>query len=147
MIHLPQPQRKFRWMALLYAAGLLVWFSFEDDSPRSVILLGLGAAALMLGGWAYRQPALPAIRPVMLPLVGSATGLLLGLLTSVNSAGLMFFKDALHAHLFPDYPPGLMLAVLSYAPLWALSGLLCGLGGALLYLAVRPSSQAAHYDE
>lgn len=147
MIQIPQPKRKFRWFTLLYALGLLVWFSFEDDSVRSVTLWGLGFAALLVMNWLPKQTALPPIRPAYLPLVTSAFGLMFGLVTNVSTVTLMFFKNALHAHLFPDYPPALMLALLSQAPAWALSGALVGLGGALLFLAVQPNTQAKPHDE
>jgi hypothetical protein len=68
-------------------------------------------------------------------------GLLLGaadgLGTSVATAVLMFFKNARHAHVFPDYPAGMIIAVLERAPLWAAAGALAGLSIGLAWLALQ----------
>ena len=47
------------------------------------------------------------------------TGSLIGALSALASALLMLFKDLRHGHIFPDYPPEMMLAMLER---FALSG-------------------------
>ncbi len=59
-----------------------------------------------------------------------------GLGGSVATAGLMFFKNARHAHVFPDYPAGMLLATLERAPMWAAAGGLIGLSVGLGCLAL-----------
>ncbi len=95
------------------------------------MLLGVGLALLL------------ALRVVPRPFSGPAWavvlfGALLGAGTSVAAVGLMFFKNALHAHVFLDFPPALLLALLSRAPGWALAGALGGAGVVLLRWALRP---------
>jgi hypothetical protein len=48
----------------------------------------------------------------------------------------MFFKNARHGHLFPDYTLEMMLAMLSRAPAWAIAGGLFGLSLGLGWLAL-----------
>lgn len=119
--------------ALLSAYGLLVfvWLSPEDQHVWPPVLLGAGAGLLL------------ALRVVPRPLEApgwaiALFGALLGAGTSVAAVGLMFFKNALHAHVFLDFPPALLLALLSRAPGWALAGALAGCGAALLRRALRP---------
>jgi hypothetical protein len=74
--------------------------------------------------------------PVSYILPGAAIlGVITGLGASITTTGLMFFKDALHAHLFPDFPPLMMLAILQRSPVWAVAGGLAGAGVAFLWLA------------
>lgn len=138
-LHLPRPGRRIRWAGLLYGLALLLWLSVEDNHVWPVAALGAGLAALLalvnllgrLGG--QDVPARCAV-------VGAAAlGALVGLGAAVATAALMLFKNALHAHLFLDYPPGLMLALLSRAPVWALAGGLVGLGLLLLWMALAKS--------
>ncbi|NWG16722.1 MAG: hypothetical protein HXY41_08815 [Chloroflexi bacterium] len=134
MLHLPRPGRRARLFALPFGLALLLWLSLEDTHIWPVALLGLGLSALLnlffvldkLGGQAIpRRYALP---------LAALAGVLIGLGASIAAAGLMFFKNALHAHVFLDFPPGLMLAMLERAPAWALAGGLFGLGLALIGL-------------
>jgi hypothetical protein len=49
----------------------------------------------------------------------------------------MFFKNARHSHLYPDYPPEQLLAMLGRAPIWMLAGAFLGLSLGLGWLALR----------
>ncbi len=128
MLRLPRPGRRDRLAGLGIGAALLLWLSVEDNHVWPAALLGAALAVLLvtlnllqhLGG-----RDLPARWVVP---GGGLLGMLAGLAASVVTAGLMLFKNALHAHLFPDYPPGLLLAILERAPVWALAGGLTGLG-------------------
>jgi hypothetical protein len=68
------------------------------------------------------------------PISAALLGGIVGLGGALSSAGFMFFKNALHAHAFWDYPPGMVGAMLSRAPSWALAGALAGLGMGCLWL-------------
>jgi hypothetical protein len=48
----------------------------------------------------------------------------------------MLFKDARHAHLYPDYPPALLGAMLARLPAWSLAGALAVVGIAIILAAV-----------
>jgi presenilin-like A22 family membrane protease len=55
----------------------------------------------------------------------------------------MLIKNGLHAHLFPDYPFGLIASVIARAPAWALAGSLAGLALMLVWAAKRPHAPTA----
>jgi hypothetical protein len=82
-----------------------------------------------------------------LPLAGALLGAALGLAAALTAATLMFFKNALHAHVFLDYPPALIGAMLARGPVWLLAGALLGLGAALGWLALRPAAADTDKDD
>ncbi len=129
-MRLPSTGRWPQRLALIYGAALFLWFSVEDNTVWPVTLFGLGLAMLIMGLTTLGKIGQKVI-PVraLLPLAAWFGGLT-GLGTSIATAGLMFFKNALHAHVFLDFPPGLMLAILERAPVWGAVGMLvgCGLG-------------------
>ena len=147
MIHIPTPNRRIRLTVMGYGLVLFLWLTFEDNQVWSVTLFGWGMAILAvlltlvnkLGG---RQIAASYLAPFALVL-----GILIGLGSSIATAGLMFFKNALHAHLFFDYPALMMLAVLERASYWGLAGGLMGLGAALAWLALRQVHDESGYGD
>lgn len=112
-------RRRLRWLALSYGLALWLWLSVEDTAVWPAVLFGLGLATLMLA-----LTFLDKLNLRWLPIFG----LLVGLGTAVASTVLMFFKNAVHAHVFWDFPPGLMFAILQRAWVWAAAGGLVGLG-------------------
>ena len=122
---------------LLVVAGIaiLLWSSLEDIDALAVTLLGL-LLATALGSWLvdsmpFNGNGRHLSRPKRMALAGTG----IGALTSVTTSLLMLFKNLRHAHVFPDYPPAMMLATLERMPLWALAGGLAGIGlGILLQL-------------
>jgi hypothetical protein len=136
-MRLPAPGRWWRLLALGFGFALLVWLSVEDVVMWPAALFGLGLSSLIVilstldkirGRWLARR---------YVPVLGLLLGAAVGLGTGVTAAGLMFFKNAMHAHVFPDYPAGLILAMLERAPLWMAAGALAGLGLGLAWLALR----------
>ena len=118
----------------LIALSLIIffWSGVEDDDVVTVTALGLALSLTLalrllisrLGG----AGTITALRGwLALP-----TGAGIGALTSLTTVALMLFKDLRHAHPFPDYPPGLMLALLERLPAWSVAGALIGLGLCLL---------------
>lgn len=134
---LPVRGYKARIIALGYGSGLFFWLIPEDNQIWPVALLGAGLSALMMILWLmgklggkripFRYAALGA------PLVGAC----IGLGASLATVGLMFFKNARHGHIYPDFPPGVMGAVLQRAPHWAVAGALAGLGLVLAWIALK----------
>ncbi len=112
--------------------AVLLWSSLEDNDAMLVTILGalLAIAATMT---LFKLPFLRARFPSDdLPKRATVAGALVGTLASVTTPLLMLFKDLRHAHVFPDYPPGMMLAMLERMPMWALAGGLAGFGFGLL---------------
>jgi hypothetical protein len=136
-MRLPKPGRWSRLLVLGYAIALFVWLSVEDVATWPAVLFGLGLSSLIVilltlakirGRWLARR---------YVPLFSLLLGAAVGFGTAITTAGLMFFKNARHAHVFPDYPAGMMLAMLERAPLWAAAGALAGLSIGLAWLALR----------
>jgi hypothetical protein len=129
-----------------YGLVLFLWFSPEDNQVWPVTLLGAGMAALFaylivvnkLGG---------KLIPARYFLVGAPLlGILVGMGASVSTTGLMFFKNALHAHLFLDYPAPMLLAMLERAPIWGAAGGFCGLGAVLMWLLLRRDAHESGHE-
>jgi hypothetical protein len=59
---------------------------------------------------------------------------------------LMLIKDGLHAHLFPDYPFGMIVDILGRAPLWALAGILAGIGLLLAWWAIKQNDSTQRHS-
>jgi hypothetical protein len=123
-----------RTLALVYGAAALLWLSAEDNSIAPVVAFGAGLAGLFL------IPRLALLRRLSMPYTLVGAGLLgaaFGLGTALATVGLMLLKTGLHSHLFPDYPPAQMLALLQRAPVWMLAGVLAGVGLALAWAALK----------
>ncbi|MEO8612201.1 MAG: hypothetical protein ABI690_30180 [Chloroflexota bacterium] len=137
MIHIPTPNRRIRLVVMAYGLLLFLWFTPEDNQVWPVTLLGWGLAGLvvfmaLVNKFGGRQIPARYVVPLLTVLC-----VLVGLGSSIATAGLMFFKNALHAHLFFDYPTPMLLAILERAPYWGIAGGLAGLGAALAWLALR----------
>jgi hypothetical protein len=111
--------------------GILVffWLGTEDNSVQSAVLYGLGIASLSIAHAQYRLPKLLQLRR---RLRFALLGAIIGLSAALFAALLMLLKTALHTHLFPDYSLPLIAAMLVRAPVWAVAGVLMGLGIALV---------------
>ena len=121
-----------RHLLLVSGIAVLLWSGMEDSDALLVTLLG---ALLATAAWMtlLTSPRLGQIlarggRPRQAVLAGA----LIGALASVSTPLLMLFKDLRHAHVYPDYPVGMMLATLERMPAWALAGGLAGFGIGLL---------------
>ena len=111
---------------------MLLWSGLEDNDALLVTLLG----ALLAAATAMMLLASQRFRPLIAcgsrPIQGALAGALIGALAAVATPLLMLFKDLRHAHIYPDYPAGMMLAMLERMPAWALAGGLAGFGIGLL---------------
>lgn len=126
------PSKRARHLLLVSGIAVLLWSGMEDNDAVPVTVLGAllatAAALLLLDSHKLR----PAIARGSRPLQGVLTGALIGTLASLATPLLMLFKDLRHAHVYPDYPAGMMLATLERMPAWALAGGLAGFGIGLL---------------
>ncbi len=137
MFRVPVRSRRLRWLALTYGVIVLLWLSREDNDVVTVAVIGGGLALLLLTFVVTGQLGGRSIPARFVLAGGVVLGLLAGLGTAVATTGLMLFKNALHAHLFLDYPPLVMLGVLQRAPAWMLAGALAGLGLGLAWRAIK----------
>lgn len=134
---LPPLQNRDPLLLIGYGFGLMIWFSSENASLPVVSGLGAGLSFLLVrllvlrqwGGkiFSWRQ-WLPAA--VLL-------GLLVGFGAVWSTAGLMVFKNAWHAHAYPDFPAALVNGIIQRWLSWTLAGGLMGASAALFRLGVR----------
>ena len=136
-MRLPITGRWSRLLALGYGISLFFWLSLEDTSVWPVVIFGCGLAVLISLLVTLDKIGGRSVPARFVPVLGGLLGSITGLGVSVAVAALMFFKDARHAHVFPDYPTAMMLAILERAPIWALAGGLVGLSLGLGWLAWR----------
>lgn len=133
-----------RLFASIYGVAVLFWLSLEDNSVLPVTLIGTGFALLLLAlwlrnAWGGRRFGVRVWFPALVICGGAAGGL-----AALTVAALMFFKTGWHAHIYPDYPPQMILAMLERIPAWSASGALIGLAMALMLYArqSKPSGKA-----
>lgn len=137
-ITLPGWGLRLRLLSVLVAVGLLLWMSTEDNSATAVAALGVASTLLLLLGWLLRRWGGTRL-PLRAWLPGSiALGGLAGAGSALTAALLMFFKTAWHAHLYPDFPPQMMLDMLARLPVWGAAGAFIALGIACVRLATLP---------
>ncbi len=144
---IPVAGRRTRLIAMGYGLALFLWMSVEDNAVWPVTLHGLGLAALIVNLALLDKMGGKFIPPRYLPFAGALWGALIGLGASLAVTGLMFFKNAVHAHFFLDYPPELMLAILRRAPAWTIAGSLAGIGLALAWLSKLPKKNESTPEE
>lgn len=128
--------RRVRWATIGCGLAIFLWLAPEDNAVWPPVLLGTLTATLATTAWALRRWGGEALSPRFFVLLMIGLGLLAGMGASVTTAALMLLKNAQHGHVFPDYPLGLVGAILARAPLWALGGALGGLGSALIWKAL-----------
>ena len=126
------PTKRARHLLLLSGIAVLLWSGMEDNDAVPVTVLGAlvatAAAMTLFDSRRFRQDFARLSQPRQ----GVLAGAFIGALASLATPLLMLFKDLRHAHVFPDYPAGMMLATLERMPAWALAGGLAGFGIGLL---------------
>jgi len=140
-MRVPTYSRQMRWLIIGYGILVFLWLGPEDNHVWPVVFISMGAAALILTQWLLRRFGGQDISETYILPMGMTIGGIIGLATAVITALLMLFKNARHAHVFPDFPPGLMGAVLERAPVWTIAGSIFGLGVGLLLLAFHTKKE------
>ena len=130
-----QHTARARHLLVISGIAILLWSGMEDNDARLVTLLGW-LLATPLGMMLFNSRRLPTgFKRLGAIKLAALSGALIGSLASMTTPLLMLFKDLRHAHVFPDYPAGMMLATFERMPAWTLAGGLAGLGiGILLKL-------------
>jgi hypothetical protein len=117
-------QRWLRYYTFVLGALLLIWLPFEDSNEQLATLFAAGISAGLAAHLVIRRKLpLPASLLAYL-LLGSFVGLAVSPLTF----SLMAIKTGLHGHPAPDFTGTQLIAVFLRTPVWALGGLLIGLG-------------------
>jgi hypothetical protein len=128
----PPPDYRLRLGTLFWCGITFFWMSVEDTSAVTVAILGSGLAVFLMLWWLGQQYGGQRFSLRLGLLVLMLSGAIVGGGAVVLITFLMFFKTAWHAHLFPDYPIEMMLAMLMRLPVWGIAGALLGLGVGLL---------------
>ncbi len=140
-LRLARAKTKARFLMIGYGLVLIFWMSLEDSSTLTVSLLGTGAAVIYIGIWllnrlSERELAFRHWFPGMI-----FSGTLFGAASVLITVILMFFKSGWHGHIYPDYPPQMIFAMLTRLPVWALSGTLTAIFCAILLLLHKAQNQ------
>lgn len=143
MITIPHLPRRAVLIGLCYGGIILSWLSLEDNSVLPAVLIGISLSLLIALRWLFVRLGGKLIALNTALFGGIALGALIGAGAALATAALMLFKNGFHAHVFPDYPGGMIVEILLKTPAWTLAGGLCGLGVVLLMLAFGKSAQSA----
>jgi hypothetical protein len=126
-----------RWNMIACAVAIFIWSTPEEDRPIFPALLGAWLSASLLWRWLISRYSGRTLQGIHLITSAALFGAVSGALSNICAVLLMLFKDARHAHLFPDYPPPILGAMLARLPAWSLAGALSALGAALLLSALH----------
>jgi len=121
-----------------YGLVVLVWLSLEGSSTLPPALLGIGLAVILFGWIIMRRHSGERLSERLVRRYVLMGGFSMGAGGAILSALLMFFKSSWHGHIVPDYPFGMITAMLWRAPLWGIAGLLLAVG--VLLLQSNPQS-------
>jgi hypothetical protein len=136
MLNVPHAPRALRWGIVLLGAIAFLWLSVEDTAVTSVAALGSTLALHVSLMQLWRRIGGRTLSSRYVPIGATLFGAGVGSLSVISTVALMFLKTALHSHVFPDYPPLQMLAMLERLPAWAAAGALIGLGVALVIVEI-----------
>lgn len=124
---------------IAYGAVLLVWFSTENANVPVVSILGTGLSLMLMrllvlrffGGreFSMRQWIPGAV----------LFGLTAGFSAVWCVTGLMIFKNAWHAHAYPDFPVVIVTGMAQRWLAWTVAGGLMGGAAALFRIAFLSS--------
>lgn len=120
-----------KWLSpltLLIGVSVFVWFTPESQTAVFPAILGMAGSGALVANRVYAAAGRSVRRIVVWPLIGAGWGA--G--GALAAAALMFLKTAIHAHLLPEFPPEMMIAMLERLPFWAAAGGLIGAGIQLL---------------
>lgn len=137
-----------RVIVIILLAITFLWMSFEDADTTFVMLLAVNLALSGALLWAFRRYGGVALTPRTFLIGAALLGAVTGASVSLIAAGLMFFKNAWHSHLFPDFPLPMIGGMAARAFPWAVAGLLFGLAVALLAVSAATAKYIpSHGDD
>ncbi|MCB9431934.1 MAG: hypothetical protein H6668_08110 [Ardenticatenaceae bacterium] len=119
-----------RGLTAVYLLSTLVWIPLEGNLHRAVGMGVATTAVLLAHGW-HRYGAGRALSLGWWLGKTAVVGLLFGAGSSLLTLLAMAVKTGLHAH-GPEFTPAEIIWVWQQLPLWAVAGLLAGLGVGLV---------------
>jgi hypothetical protein len=117
-------QRWRRYYTFVIGVLLLIWLPFEDANEQLAIAFAAAISAGLAARLAIKRNSFQPASLLKHLLWGSLAGLAVAPLTFL----LMAIKTGLHGHAAPDFSGAQVIAVFLRTPVWALGGLLIGLG-------------------
>jgi hypothetical protein len=133
---IPARTLAMRWNAIACALTIFVWSTPEDDRVAPAVALGMWLALTVMSSWVAGRFAGRTLRGARLGAALAVFGSVTGAAVSISTVLLMVFKDARHAHMYPDFPPTLLGGILLRLPAWTVAGGFAGLGVALVLMAL-----------
>lgn len=127
-----------RWALIAVGAGVFFWSGVEDDRVWLAVALGVGCCGVWLAHWLTGAIGGRVLSGWQIAAAWAGFGGLTGGGGIFASVLLLAFKDARHAHPYPDSPADLLAALLARMPVWGLSGALIGMGIYLVWRAHTP---------
>ena len=123
---------------LIIVAGitLLIWSGLEDNQVYGVVFLGWILAVFTVVSFVQSHFGRQTIQSITLLQLAPILGAIMGSSASLITMLLMLFKNVRHGHIFPDYPPQMMITILERLPIWAISGALVLFGIALMIYVI-----------
>jgi len=134
---IPEKLPGLRAATLCTALYAVIWISLEG-ALWSVILLGTAVTTVLLAHAVTRRIGGLQLPPPKLALLLATIGLILGLGSGGLTLAFMVIKTGLHAH-GPEFTSEELGWVLRQIPIWSVSGLLGGLGLAMVLGSERKS--------
>lgn len=137
MMLIPDKGWRQNWIYIIWVVAAVIWMILEGSLYLTIFFGALTAFIIMLAG--VRKYVVRRHLSLSRWLVISAVlGLGLGLGSAVFTLILMAVKTGLHAH-GPEFTTAEINWVLGQVPVWAVTGLLTGIGFGLLLKALsRP---------
>ncbi|MEM9951251.1 MAG: hypothetical protein AAF846_06620 [Chloroflexota bacterium] len=145
-IIVPTLKNKARFLMIGYGLILLFWMSLENRDTLIVALLGTGATLIYLGSALLKRFGGREFTHRAWSTAVVFLGAVFGGLSVVTTALLMFFKSSWHGHLYPDFPPAMIWAMLMRLPYWMLSGALLGLCCSILLFVRQATTKETNFQ-
>lgn len=118
---------RLRAITLFWGAITLFWLGLEDTDMLKVAVLGAGISALAVLWEVLHMRPLARLSGGMWWVALASIGGVIGGGGVIATVALMFFKTAWHSHIFPDFPPEMLSAMLERLPAWGIAGACLGM--------------------
>lgn len=137
MWRIPRWNNQWRWGAILYGIVSFIWLGLEDNDAIGAAILGVSLSTLFTFAFLSNRFGGATI-PLKVAFPSAiAAGALVGGGSALATALWMFFKNARHTHIYPDFPLTMIADVLALGPTWAIVGAMIALGVLMIWVGLR----------